>query len=363
VIDGPLLLARYPSSAGTEMHEERRAMARSQRTRVTSADVATRVGVSRATVSYVLNDVPNKAISSQTRQAIMKAAEDLGYTPFGPARSLARGRSDIVLLVMPNWPISERIIELLDGLESTLAEHGLALVVHRQVRANEKVAEVWQSIGPAGVIGMAAFNEDEAQAMRRAGIAVARTVHEPASEGSGAGVLHVPQVAFGQAQARHLAATGHRDIGYAYPSDPRVRAYADARLSGARRVCRSAGLRPPRVEKMTATADSAILAIKGWLEANPAITAIAAYNDQWALAILAGLHALKVRVPHDVVVIGVDNDSVGVLTTPTLTTVTLDWGFAANYLSNTILRTLAGERPEADHLELPTHVIVRQSAP
>jgi DNA-binding LacI/PurR family transcriptional regulator len=225
------------------------------------------------------------------------------------------------------------------------------------------VAQVWHSIRPAGVIGLEAFTDDEATTMRRAGIAVARVVFERPAATAGPGILHVPQAVFGNAQVRHLAATGHRRIGYAYPSDPRVRVYADLRLAGARRACKALGLRAPRVQRIPATADGATSAIGEWLAIDPPVTAIAAYNDQWAMALLAGLHALNVPVPRDVAVIGVDNDSVGVLTTPTLSTVSHDWQHASDYLSDTIVRGLAGEPPSVDRQDLPLRVVVRQSAP
>jgi transcriptional regulator with XRE-family HTH domain len=49
--------------------------------RPTSADVAHRAGVSRATVSYVLNNVPNQSIPDGTRQRVLSAAAELYYTP------------------------------------------------------------------------------------------------------------------------------------------------------------------------------------------------------------------------------------------------------------------------------------------
>jgi DNA-binding LacI/PurR family transcriptional regulator len=61
--------------------------------RLTSADVARASGVSRGTVSYVLNNDPRQSIPTETRERVLKAARTLGYQPFAPARSLRAGYS------------------------------------------------------------------------------------------------------------------------------------------------------------------------------------------------------------------------------------------------------------------------------
>src|SRR5450756_2476306 len=64
--------------------------------RSTSVDVARAAGVSRTTVSYVLNDRPGESIPEETRRRVLESAERLGYRPRPSARTLAGGRSDIV---------------------------------------------------------------------------------------------------------------------------------------------------------------------------------------------------------------------------------------------------------------------------
>src|SRR4029453_11576589 len=73
--------------------------------RVTSMDVARRAGVSRSTVSYVLNGVTNQKIPASTRARGLQAAADLGYAPSLAAQALRRGTSRSILLVLPDAPI------------------------------------------------------------------------------------------------------------------------------------------------------------------------------------------------------------------------------------------------------------------
>ena len=71
--------------------------------RPTSADVAARAGVSRTTVSFVLNG-RDDAISAATRERVMDAARQLGYHPHAPARQLAGGTSQTIGLVLRQSP-------------------------------------------------------------------------------------------------------------------------------------------------------------------------------------------------------------------------------------------------------------------
>ena len=68
--------------------------------RVTSFDVASKSGVSRATVSFVLNDVSSVHISEETRKRVIETAKELGYHPDSAGRKLASGRSNTIGLVL-----------------------------------------------------------------------------------------------------------------------------------------------------------------------------------------------------------------------------------------------------------------------
>jgi DNA-binding LacI/PurR family transcriptional regulator len=69
--------------------------------RITSSDVARAAGVSQTTVSFVLNDKPGHSIPAATRLRILEVARQLDYRPHACARTLAAGRSDVVLLSVP----------------------------------------------------------------------------------------------------------------------------------------------------------------------------------------------------------------------------------------------------------------------
>ena len=181
--------------------------------RLTSADVARESGVSRATVSYVLNGAPNQTISEQTRRRVIEAAERIGYAPYAPARALRSGRSDVVLFLIPEWPIGPAIASLIEHLSSRLAAAGLTLVVHAHPRAARPVGELWKAIAPAALINH--------QALSRAEEAAGKSGHGGRDAGVPASrcrTFRSFQRRIGELQARHLTETGYRRLGFALPT-------------------------------------------------------------------------------------------------------------------------------------------------
>ncbi|HEU5473450.1 MAG TPA: LacI family DNA-binding transcriptional regulator [Actinophytocola sp.] len=320
--------------------------------RVTSAEVAKHSGVSRATVSYVLNGNPNQSISSQTRQRVLDAAERLGYTPSAPARALRSGRSDVVLFLLPEWPIGPTIARLVEDLTRSLAASRLTLLLHTHPRSARPVADLWKAITPAAVINHQALTDDEVQVIRRAGIPVIA----PSYQLGGAATFADFQHAIGRTQVEHLAATGHRRLGFALPDDDRLLAFAQPRLDGARRACTRLGLDHPATQTVSLSAHSATQAIDYWRRTPPRITGICAYNDEVALAILAGMRTRRLAAPHHLAVIGVDNIPAGALTDPALTTITTGMSALGQHLATAVVNTLAGKPiepgPDQDLLQL-----------
>ena len=329
--------------------------------RVTSADVARMAGVSRATVSYVLNDTPRQTISEGTRGRVLSAAAALGYAPSAAARTLRTGRSDVVLCLLPDWPIGDEVGALLSHLSSAFARRGLTFVVHPASRDDRPIAEVWKALTPAAVLAfgdLSDLTEEEIAAMRAAGVAPV----VPLAGGSSAarGELDPAQQLVGRLQARHLAGLGHERLGYAYPDDERLRFFADPRLAGVRAGCAEAGLAEPAVVTVPLSAAGGAEAVRAWRAAG--VTAVCAYNDEVALAVLAGVRRAGLTAPGDLAVIGVDDIPVARLADPPLTTVTTDQAAVAAHLAVSVVDALAGRPPVGDRAADAVRVVSRESA-
>ncbi|WP_307858076.1 LacI family DNA-binding transcriptional regulator [Cellulomonas fulva] len=323
---------------------------------MTSADVARESGVSRTTVSYVLNAKSGVVITEATRQRVLDAAARMGYTPSAAARALRSGRSDLVLCVLPDWTFGPVIDRLIDHVTTALAEHGLSVLVHSG-RGTQSLQELWRAVTPCVVLGLAPFADADREALRRAGIPV---VGAALDEDPHPDVFAVPQISIGRLQVEHLADRGHRVLAYAAPADPRLSAFADRRLAGVRLECERRGLPEPRVAAVDLAVEDAARAVRQWRTGEP-VTAVAAYNDEVALAVLAGARAMGLRVPDDVAVIGVDDIPAARLAAPALTTVWQAIDAQADHLVASVRAALDATLPLPARTDDVFHVVARES--
>lgn len=333
-------------------------MARTATRRVTSADVARHAGVSRATVSYVVNDVADAGISVETRERVLAAAAELGYSQYGPGRALKSGRSDVVLFVLNDMPVGHAINQLVHELQVRFSANGLSLLLYRVGPNSNPLSRIWREIGPRAVIGFDSIGSQDANEMRRAGIDVVRVSLGAAD---GPDVLTFAEAGVGESQVRFLAGLGHRRIGYAYPDEPKVATFAIRRLEGARYACRELGLPELAVRTVGIRRSDVADTVRSWVTPETGITAICAFNDLLAFAVVAGLRDNGLSVPGDVAVIGVDNDPVADLVSPTITTIETPYATTAEQV---VARLASGPNEpgtEAVEATLPK-VIVRESA-
>jgi DNA-binding LacI/PurR family transcriptional regulator len=331
----------------------------SRRSRPTSADVARAAGVSRATVSYVLNDTPHQKIPESTRHRVLEAAAHLDYLPSAAARALRTGRSEVVLLLLPDWPIGPAVADLLETMSAELARAGMTFVAHPRAHVSRPVSEVWRAIAPAAVIAFDELDEQEVDALRTAGVKVVVGLLTRSSQREFE-IAH-PQQRIGRRQVEHLAGLGHRRVGYASATDPRVRSFVDARVEGARAACAELGLEDLDVRAVPLDPDGAAEAVGAWRTAPSPVTAVCAYNDETGLALLAGLRRLGLAAPEDLAVIGVDDIPVAALSDPPLTTVVADQRAVAEHAVRDIVAALEGRRPAHRNTADLTRVVRRGS--
>lgn len=327
--------------------------------RVTSADVAREAGVSRATVSFVLNNTQHQKITDATRQRVLAAAEKLGYAPSAAARTLRYGRSDVVLGLLPDWPLGYAAGHLIQELTLAFAKRNLTFVVHSGIRGARPLSEIWKALTPAAVLSFEPFSESDAAAMRAAGIEVIAALYDDQGLGSDESITSAN--AIGAAQARHLAVS-HRRLGYAYPDDERVAVFARPRLDGVRKVCAELGLPEPDVRTVPLTPGAAADAVRAWLAADPQVTGICAFNDDVAMSVLAGLRHLGLEAPGDLAVIGVDNSPAAAVSHPPLTSVVQDLPGIAELYADSVRAALDGAPATGNRIEPHIRLEVRQSA-
>jgi DNA-binding LacI/PurR family transcriptional regulator len=280
--------------------------------RITSEDVAREAGVSRTTVSFVLNGKPGWSFPEETRNRVLDAARRLEYRPRASARALAAGRSDIVLLAVPDLPIGAGVSRFIEELAAALAVHGLTLVTHLAGAHGRPLPDVCATLEASAVTALESFSEEAAQALHRAGAQVVLPIQDSAP---GMRVI-------GRVQAEHLLARGCRRLGYALPAEPGYGAMARQRLEGVSLACAAAGAEPPVAAEVSLDVATARQVVAGW--AASSVTGVCAFNDEVAMAVLAGARAHDLAVPRDMAVVGADDIPVARLAAPPLTTVAFD---------------------------------------
>lgn len=156
----------------------------------------------------------------------------------------------------------------------------------------------------------------------------------------GTNLTGLSQEDIGRLQIEHLAARGHRHIGYAALDDPRERPFCLPRLEGATQACRNLDLPAPQVVSVHYSRASARDAVVEWTQGTTPVTAVGAFNDLIALAVLASCRTQRIGIPDDLALIGVYDLPVSSLAVPALTTIGMDLTAGAGNLTAAILATV-----------------------
>lgn len=204
----------------------------------TSADVARLAGVSRATVSYVLNNAEAVRISEPTRRKVRQAAEELGYVPHAAARSLRAGHTRIVLLPTSHVPIGPLYSSFLNELQWALRSLDYTVVQYGSLGlTGDEAARAWAELRPVAVIslGEITLSAHNVATLKRAGARAVITMG-PVSV-AGAHALVMDQAEVGARAAAHLVERGRRRIGVIVPEEEGLELFSTpaSRARGPRR--------------------------------------------------------------------------------------------------------------------------------
>ncbi|WP_030194439.1 LacI family DNA-binding transcriptional regulator [Streptomyces sp. NRRL S-87] len=288
----------------------------------TSADVARLAGVSRATVSYVLNNAEAVRISEPTRRKVREAAEELGYVPHAAARSLRAGHTRIVLLPTPHVPIGPLYSRFLNELQWALRRLDYTVVQYGSLGlSGDQAARAWAELRPVAVIslGEITLSPRNVATLKRAGARAVITLGPESVPGAHALVMDQTEV--GARAVGHLAATGRSRIGVVVPEEEGLGLFSAPRLAGARTAAAEAGVHVEPLP-MSYTEVSAERLAARWPDLG--LDAVYAYNDEYAMLLMRALQDAGVRIPEDTAVVGADDLLLGRLLRPRLSTVQIE---------------------------------------
>jgi LacI family transcriptional regulator len=329
----------------------------------TMADVARRAGVSTATVSHVLNNT--RAVSADTRAAVLAAVEETAYTPNTVARSLATNRTTTLGLVLS--AISNPYFgELLSSAESAAAEAGYTLLLvdpHEDPEYERTVVARLHHHRVDGVVLAPSADPWEAlgylERHEVPTVLLDRLVMD-----ARAGSLDQVGTENREATAtltRHLVEHGHTRIALV-AGLPGI-ATTDERREGFVRALHETGLeRDPALEVSGESAtEPARAAMRELLALPEPPTAVVVGNNSMTIGVIAALRDAGARVPSDVAVVAFDDFAWADLFHPRLTVMAQPFARIATEAVRLLLRRRAQPDAPVEVLRLPPSFVVRES--
>lgn len=321
-------------------------------------EVASRAGVSTATVSHALNKT--RYVAPETQRRIFEAIRELGYYKNLHARRLARGRSDFFGLIIsdienPFFP------ELIRSFETELLKKGYEILLWATNYDPERTQVAVQKMIENMVRGVAVMTSqpepDIAHELLRNNIPV--VFLDQGHVGRGVSDIQV-NIAPGTTSAvDYLYELGHREIAFIAGPQDRVSAsrYRDALIG----ILKGKGLKADCIFEGNNKVEGGYGAVQAMLQRSSLPTAVLCSNDLTALGVIAALRDAGRRVPEDVSVIGSDDISFCRLAYPPLTTLRLSREALGNLAFQALERMLRSKRRRGVKYVVETQLIIRQS--
>ena len=332
--------------------------------RATINDIARLAGVSKKTVSRVINQSP--FVREETRARIDAVIQQIGYTPDPQARGLAFRRSFLIGLVYDN-PNAQYIVNSQEGVLDALRGSGFELVVHPCDRLSEDfvpgVRRFVERQKLHGVILLPPVSEDQAlaraleeidcQFVRLASVRLDNTPRM---------IVSSDRDATAEA-ATYLEALGHRRIGFI--AGPQHHRSAHERKGGFMDALEKRGLTlpPELIVEGAYSFESGVACGEALLARKPRPTAIFASNDEMAAGVYKAAFRLKIAIPDELSVIGFDDSPVASRLSPALTTIRLPIRDMARLAASKLLPAAGarGEVVSGGVSRIVPHLVVRDS--
>ncbi|HKE69405.1 MAG TPA: LacI family DNA-binding transcriptional regulator [Nocardioidaceae bacterium] len=331
----------------------------------TIEQVAARAGVGRGTVSRVINGSPQ--VTDHTREAVLRAIDELGYVPNRAARALVTQRTDTVALLISES--EERIFGepffagIVRGVSTaiTASSRQLVLAMAQSADGHSRLEHYLTGQHVDGVLLLSLHGDDPLpDHLLARGLPVVLG-GRPAGW-TGGRYVDVDNRAGARAATEHLIDRGRRRI--ATITGPRDMSAGLERLEGYRQALAGAGqdLAPAAVAEGDFSEASGVRAMRDLLARVPDLDAVFAASDPMAVGALTVLREHGRQVPGDVAVVGFDDSPVSQHTDPPLTSVHQPAERMGQEMAALLLAQMEGRAGPDDSVVLPTELVVRQSS-
>ena len=324
------------------------------------ATLAAHLGLSPAAISRVLNGAPAaKSIPPATQARILAAARAVNYRPNVLARSLRRGHSMTVGVLVPE--ISEGYATLvLAGVEQGLLEMGYAFLLCSHHHRSEVIERSQVMLAERAVDGIVAVDT----LLETPGPLPLVTVSCPVGRHAATNIV-LDQERAAELALEHLAGLGHRRIafikGQSFSSDTQSRFQAICKCAARLGIDMPAELQT-NLEGGAPNHEPGYLAMQRLLRTRKHFTALFAFNDVSAIGAVRALREAGLSVPQDVSIVGFDDVQSAAYQNPALTTVRQPLHNMGLLAAQAIVsRINSGEPPRKTKIKVEPELIVRES--
>ena len=348
----------------------------------TILDVAKAANVSKATVSVVLNGRDTSVrISQTTRDAVLDAAGQLGYTPNHAARTLRRRHTGALTLIVSrlgNPYYAEIATAAIDAakplgyevnvVDATPPDGEREALLHlRGGRADGVMVSTARPTLRDASVARDELVQREIGRREIARLGLPMVILLDRGPDPTIPSIRIDDEAGGYLATRHLLALGHRRIAHVTirpPASDDEPTSSASRYRGYRRALAEAGVayEPAWLIAGWRDLEGGRAAARAWRDLGPdRPTAAFAFNDLLAISLLRGLHEEGIRVPDDLALVGFDGIEMGRFTIPSLTTIDHPCRDLGRLGVETLVALIAGEAPAEVERVLPIRLVVRES--
>lgn len=333
--------------------------------RATSFDVAREAGVSRTTVSFVLNNVSNISISDATRQRVIDAAQKLNYHPDAAGRKLVTGKSSAIGLVLrqsfDQIFADAFLVQVMLGIEHAASQYGFNVVLKPLDPNDQNGYDQLISENHVDGILLSGPREDDQAIIQR---------YEEGFPVVLMGQLGESQIPFvdvnafdgAAAATRHLIELGHKRIGMITNASMEYTS-ARERHQGYVHALKEAGL--PFDDSLfregAYTPASGFAAMNELLDQESTPTAVFVASDVVAIGAVQAIKNHNLRIPQDISIIGFDDIPMAAFFDPPLTTIRLPAYEIGRKAGENLIHQVLGTEPGARQELLNTELIIRES--
>ena len=328
-------------------------------------EVAQRAGVSVTTVSHVINGT--RRVAEETRARVLEAVATLNYHPNHVARSLVQRRTATIGVVIEEI-VNPLFAPVLMGVErvATQLGYGVLACSAPDLDSERRALNTLRAKRVDGVILMSLSfprPHDHVEALRADGIPCVAINRYPKS--ASIDCVHFDHAGGARTATRHLLALGHQRIAHlAGPvSGASMRWAAVERLAGVRQALTAAGVSwdARYVVESEYGYEAALVAAHALLDTTPRPTAVVAWGDLAALAVVEAAEERGLRVPDDLAVVGFGDELVAARARPRLTTVSMPVAEAGAEAARLLDQQIRDGVRDPTTVVLPCRLLVRQS--